>query len=719
MSDTTCPVNHTIIKLKDIIHSGGLTHPKVRRMAEEILELLEDVAWGRAGNDHLDAIKSLAREMMTQGNESGFEPGKMVISALNDHPEIFSSHVETHNCATGACVKLAPAPCQMACPAGIDVPTYVTLIGMGRDAEAIEVIRRDNPFPWVCGLVCTRPCEFMCVRARIDTPVSIKLLKAYAAERAMSEHQYKNPDKAPDKNRKVCVIGAGPGGMSAAYYLALKGYTVRIIEALSVAGGMVMVGIPRYRLPREVIDREVAMLEELGIEFRFSTRFGKDVTLEQLRSEGFGAFFIAIGAHKAIKMNIPGEEDYLQVLDAIDILRRVALGERRIPGKKVVVIGGGNVAIDVARTVLRLGCKEVTIAYRRTRSDMPADVEEVEQAEEEGVRLSFLTVPTEIMGKSGRVTGVKCLRAKMVARTSGSGRKSPVPIEESDYVIDADVVIPAIGQRVDMDPLSTLPDLNLTRWNTIRVNTATMETSMDGVFAAGDAVTGPATVIEAIGGGKKAADAIDRYLSGIPQPSTPPVPVRRGRMEWLEVPAITKMILKRPEMPLLNIDRRRTMFQQVELGYSEETAREEARRCLRCDICRRCGDCISVCRDKMGIDALQLGYLDFDHTTPTDFRITEDRCITCGACAANCPNQAMQIRDIKNERVLSLCGTILNRQKLLHCDTCDAVLGTRRYLEYIRKRVDKKAPQIISERLICDACARKESAKRHDEISPV
>ncbi|RLC20837.1 MAG: 4Fe-4S ferredoxin [Deltaproteobacteria bacterium] len=719
MSDTTCPVNHAIIRLKNIIQSGSLTHPKIRRIADEVLELLEDVAWGRAGNEHLNTVKSLAQEMMTQSlNESGSEAGKMVISALDEHPEIFSSHVETHNCAAGDCVKLAPAPCQMACPAGIDVPTYVTLIGMGRDAEAIEVIRKDNPFPWICGLVCTRPCEFICVRGRIDTPVSIKILKAFAAERAMSEYQYKNPEKEPDKNRKVCIIGAGPGGMSAAYYLALKGYTVRIIEALPMAGGMVMVGIPRYRLPREVIDRETAMLEDLGIEFCFNTRFGKDVTLEQLRSEGFDAFFIAIGAHKPFKMNIPGEDDFPQIMDSTDILRRVALGDRRIPGKRVVIIGGGNVAVDAARTALRLGCEDVTIAYRRTRSEMPADIEEVEQAEEEGIRLSFLTVPIEIIGKPNRVTGLKCLRARMVAKTSGSGRKSPVPIEGSDYVIDTDAVITAIGQQVDPDSLDTLPDLDMTKRNTIQVNMVTMETSMEGVFAAGDAVTGPATVIEAIGGGKKAAEAIDRYLFGIPQPRTPPVPVRRGRMEWLEVPAPTKMILKRPEMPLLNIDRRRTTFQQAELGYSENMIREEARRCLRCDICRRCGDCVSVCRDKMGIDALQLGYLDFDHTTATDFRVTGDRCITCGACAANCPNQAMQIRDIKNERVLSLCGTILNRQRLLHCDICGAVLGTGRYLGYIRKRVDKKAPQTTSERLVCDVCARKESARRHDDISP-
>jgi len=718
MSDTSCPVNHSIVRLEKMIRTGRLTHPKTRRIAEEILELLEDVAWGRAGKDHLTAIRELARVLMTESSDpAGSETGKQVIADLDEHPEIFQSHVETHNCASGDCVKLAPAPCQMACPAGIDIPTYVTLIGMGRDAEAIEVIRKDNPFPWVCGLVCTRPCEFMCVRGRIDTPVSIKFLKAFAAERAMSEGRYVNPPKEPDKNKKVCIIGAGPGGMSAAYYLALKGYQVLVIEALPMAGGMIMVGIPRYRLPREVIDREVAMIEALGVEFRFSTRFGKDVTPDQLKGEGFEAVLFAIGAHKAYRMGIPGEKNFPQVLDAINILRRVALGDRRIPGKKVLVIGGGNVAIDAARTSLRLGAESVTIAYRRTRSEMPADEEEVEQAEEEGVRMSFLTVPVEIEGENGEVTALRCLRAELVAK-EGSDRKYPVPVEGSDYLMDADAIIVAIGQQVDHSGMESLTGLKWTRRNTIKVDMATMESSAEGIFAVGDAVTGPATVIEAIGGGKRAAESVDRYLSGIPQPKLPPVPVRRGRTEWLTVPSSTKMILRRPEMPLLNIDRRRTMFQQVELGYSENAVREEARRCLRCDICRRCGKCVEVCRDGMKIGALEFGYMDFDHPVPTDFRITEERCIACGACAANCPNDAMQIEDIGGERVLALCGTILNRQKLVYCEVCGTSMGPAKYLEYIRKRVNKKVSQVISERPICDACARKETAKQHVDISP-
>ncbi len=705
MPVNVCPVNETIVKIESVLTANELTHPRARRLAEEILDLLKDTAWGRAGSDHIEAMEALADELKAEGmDEPSRAAGQLVKDALREQREVFVSHVETGNCLSGACIKLAPAPCQTACPAGIDVPTYVTLIGMGRDAEAIEIIRKDNPFPWVCGLVCTRPCEFMCVRGRIDTPISIKFLKAFAAERALSERRYVNPPKAPDKDKKVCVVGAGPGGMTAAYYLALDGYRVKVIEALPVAGGMIMVGIPRYRLPREVIDREVAMLEDLGVEFQYNTRFGLDVDLDALRNEGFKAFFFAIGAHTSFKLGIPGESDFARVIDAIDLLRNVALGDRHAPGKKVVVIGGGNVAIDAARTSLRLGAEAVSIAYRRTRKEMPADEEEIEQAEEEGVHLEFLSVPVEVVGEGDHVFGLKCLRARMEA-VEGSKRMRPVPVEGSEHLLEADAVVCAIGQRVDHGCLEAMDGLQWTRRGTIDVNMSCMETNLPGVFAGGDAVTGPATVVEAIGAGKRAAEAIDRYLSGIPQPVMPPVPVRRARLDCIEVPASTKMVLKRPEMPLLNIDRRRTTFQQVELGYPENAVREEARRCLRCDICRRCGDCVAVCRDKMKLNALKLGYLDFDHPVATDYRQTEERCIACGACAANCPNDAMTIEDRDGERVLSICGTILNRQKLLYCESCGAVIGPAKYIDFVRQKINPVG-EVIAGHVKCDRCAR-------------
>jgi NADPH-dependent glutamate synthase beta subunit-like oxidoreductase len=605
----------------------------------------------------------------------------------------------------------------MACPAGIDIPTYLGLIAEGKDAEAIEVIRRDNPLPWVCGLICTRPCEMMCVRARIDTPVSIKFLKAFAAERAMSDRAYKNPEKKDFNGKKICVIGAGPGGLSAAYYLALMGYGVKVIEALPVPGGMIMVGIPRYRLPREVIDREVAMIEDLGVEFSYNTRFGKDVTFEELKKQGADAFFIAIGAHKAWDVGIEGEKEFPKVFDAVKFLKDVALGDHHAPGKHVVVIGGGNVAIDAARTSLRLGAEGVTIAYRRSRTQMPADIEEVEQAEEEGIEFAFLTIPKEIVGEINVITGLECIKAELIKK-KGSDRLAPVPILGKDFTIKADAVISAIGQYVDDDGMEAFDKMNWTRRGTIEVNHASMETTMPGVFAAGDAVSGPATVIEAIGGGKRAAEAIDRYLNDIPQPRMPKLPIRHNMEHPIEMSASRKMTLKHPEMPMLNVDRRRTMFQQVELGYDEESVRREAGRCLRCDICRRCGKCVEICRDKMGIDALKFGYMDFDNPSETDFRATSEKCITCGACAANCENKAIVIEEENGQRMLKLCGTILNKQDIQYCEECNAILPSIEYLQFIAQKTGKLT-KVTENRLLCNNCQRKLSAKINVETRPV
>jgi len=718
MAAKTCPVRKTIIYLSEQISSGILKNPKGKRISEQILHLTEEISEGAAGSEHLHAIDSLIKDYFyPESPEKNQEIGTILKEILEKHRDIFQSHIETKNCPSHDCGKLAPSPCQMACPAGIDIPTYLSLIAKGEDAKAIEVIRRDNPLPWVCGLVCTRPCEMMCVRARIDTPVSIKFLKAFSAERAMSEGKYTNPAIKTLNNKKVCVVGAGPGGISAAYYLALLGYRVKVIEALPVPGGMLMVGIPRYRLPREVIDREVAMLEELGVKFSYNTRFGKDITLAKLKKEGYKAFFIAIGAHKAWDMGLKGEKEFPKVIDAVSFLKDVALGNHHAPGKHVVIIGGGNVALDAARTSLRLGSKKVSIAYRRSRAQMPADIEEVEQAEEEGIEFSFLTIPKEISGQNDIITGLECIKAELIKK-EGSDRLAPVPISGEEFTIKADVVISATGQYVDKHGMEAFKKMNWTRRGTIEVNHASMETTMPGVFAAGDAVSGPATVIEAIGGGKRAAEAIDRYLNNIPQPRSPKLPVRYNFEPPLEITASRKMSLKRPPMPMLNIDRRRTMFQQAELGYDEESVRKEAARCLRCDICRRCAKCVDVCRNKMGIDALKFGYMNFNAPTESDFRTTSEKCITCGACAANCENKAIVIEEKDGQRVLKLCGTILNKQTIQYCDECSAVLPSNEYMQFIAEKTGK-ITKVLDNRLLCTDCQRKLTAKINVETRPV
>jgi NADPH-dependent glutamate synthase beta subunit-like oxidoreductase len=707
MVEKSCPVQQITDRLRAI----AVTRPKSIYRVENLLLLLKEIAAGRAEDSHLDAILLLADKLTSDPQDlEAIEAGKLVQQAVLADRESFLSHIRDRNCLTGACVHLTPAPCQIACPAGIDVPAYVTLIGQGRYAEAIQVIRRTNPFPWVCGLVCTRPCESACVRGCIDTPVAIKSLKAFASEAAISAGTYTNPECMPSNNRKVCIVGAGPAGLTAAYYLALKGYQVKVIEKLSEAGGMLWVGIPRYRLPHETIQKEVEMIARLGVEFQYNMQFGWRIHMTQLLKEGFEAFLFTIGAHKCSPISVKGENDFAEVYTAVSFLREVALGDRQKPGNRVVIIGGGNVAIDSARTCIRLGCKEVNLVYRRSREEMPADYEEIEQAEEEGVKMNFLMIPTEIIGEAYSVKAMRFIKARLV-KVKGSKRKRPQPIEGTEFTMEVDAIISAVGQRIDQVIMNDLPNLEWTRWNTIGTGDVTMETSLEGIFAAGDAVSGPATVVEAIAGGKRAADAIDRYLSKKPPKIQTPVPPRSKRVPLIETDADEKMTLPRASLPLLDYQRRRTSFQQVELGFSEESAKKEARRCLRCDICIRCRRCVEICRDEMGIGALEFGYMDADHPRPTDFRVTREKCISCGACAVNCPNDAIRIEDRDGDRLLVLCGTVLNRQKLISCRSCGAAAGTAVYLDYIKNKIGTIG-QIIHDRQLCDSCARKENARK-------
>ncbi|MEF8889342.1 MAG: FAD-dependent oxidoreductase [Desulfohalobiaceae bacterium] len=718
MSQAQCQVLATYQWLEEKLESGAVTHPRCRRIGRDVLELIRDIIDSRAGAEHMDGLGRLARELAESvENEECIRLGADLSEQLESHQEEFAGHIRSRNCPTGECPMLTPAPCQMACPAGIDVPTYIALVGEGRYAEAVSIVRKDNPFPWICGLVCTHPCEFMCVRGRMDDPIAIMALKGVAAERSYASGDFADPEPAPFNGRKVCIIGAGPGGLTAAYYLALQGYGVRVLEAFPVAGGMMRVGIPDYRLPQEILSREIAMIEDLGVEIHCNTRLGRDTDADQLREEGFEAFLLAVGAHNSYELMILGEKECSGVVPAVDFLRRVNLGDPSLPGKRVAVVGGGNVAIDAARTCVRLGCREVTILYRRSHSQMPAHQEEVVEAEQEGIRFSFLTIPKQINGdEGGCVQTITCLRAEL-SEPDASGRQKPVPVEGSEHDIRVDAVIPAIGQEVDDTGLGAFPEVDWTKRNTVKVDTINMKTDHPGVFAVGDAVTGPATIVEAVAGGKKAAQAINRYFENMPQPLLPPTPVRRGRLDSFPMPASLKMDLRRPHMEVLKNDRRRITFQQVHLGLSEDRAQTEATRCLRCDICIRCGLCVEICRDKMGVDALHLGYLSFDNPGPSDLKITAERCILCGACATNCPTEAMRMTDVDGERILTHCGTELNRLKLEYCESCGAVLGPARYQDYLNRRIREISPALSGKHLCLDF-ARRRASRQHAEISP-
>ena len=411
--------------------------------------------------------------------------------------------------------KETPA-CQESCPVHIDIRRYVGLMAGGDYEEAIRVIRERNPLPAVCGRVCNHPCETACNRGRQDEPIAIDALKRFAAsyETALRKQGKLPPSKPRHKDRgiKVGVVGAGPAGLTVAHDLALEGFRPTVFEASPVPGGMLWLCIPEYRLPRDIIMNDVSYIEDLGVEIRYDTPISKDLTVDDLAKQGFKAVFVGVGAQKGLKLKVPGEDEYCGFVDCIDFLRKVNLGDKTKPGNKVVVIGGGNSAIDSARTALRLGCEEVSILYRRTRREMPANPWEVEEAEREGVKIHYLAAPVRITGESGRVKGMICTKMRLGA-LDASGRRSPAPIEGSEFEVEADLIIPAISQQPDLSFLGQGHGFEISKWNSFVVNDSTMATNQPGVYAGGDDVTGPATVIEAIRAGHIAADSITKYLS--------------------------------------------------------------------------------------------------------------------------------------------------------------------------------------------------------------
>ncbi len=403
--------------------------------------------------------------------------------------------------------KIPLPPCQQACPIHQDARGYVALIAKGKFKEALELVREVNPLPAVCGFICHHPCEEACLREDVDYPVPIRLLKRFIAE---YDRDRKHVGKGSKKRRpqKVLVVGSGPAGLTCANDLCLMGFKVTIYEALPVLGGMLRVGIPEFRLPREILQLEIEGIRQLGVQMETNHFFRFDGHRKILEKSGFDALFLSMGAHQSSVLGIPGES-LRGILPGVEFLREINLGRSIEMGKKVAIIGGGNVAIDVARSSLRLGARSVDLYYRRTRKEMPAIPEEVDEAIREGVKTHFLTAPVRMIGKSGKAIGMECIRMRL-GEPDAKGRRKPIPVEGTRFRVDADMIITAVGQRVDPSPLRGFeinPD------GTIKIDPKTGQTSIQGVFAGGDMVTGPGWAIDAIAAGKRAAEAIAEYLS--------------------------------------------------------------------------------------------------------------------------------------------------------------------------------------------------------------
>lgn len=487
--------------------------------------------------------------------------------------------------------KLGRSPCTFNCPAEQKVQGYIALIREKRYEDAFRVIQRDNPLPSVCGRVCVHRCEDECTRKQIDEPVSIMALKRFVADWAY-ENKIKPtlPDREEDtevSSKRVAVIGSGPAGLTAAYDLRTLGHAVTVFEALPVAGGMMRVGIPDYRLPPERLEWDIQNILASGVELKTGERVDD---INSLLGDGYDAVFVAAGAHKGYTMGIPGE-DADGVIDGIEFLRKVNLGEEVRIGDKVMVIGGGNTAIDAARVARRLG-KDVTILYRRTRVEMPAQEEEVEEAIHEGVEIQFLAAPVKVVEKNGTIESVECIKMEL-GEMDASGRRRPVPIEGSNFTLSIDTLIPAIGQAPDLS-FSNNGDIELAKRGTIEADPQTLTTSRDGVFAGGDAVTGPTFVIDAVAAGHRAAESIDLYLKGQPLEREERKP---AKVELTLNEARKKIKSKegRQKPPLASGEVRKG-FSEVQLVYTEEQALAEAERCLNCGICSECLLCVESCK---------------------------------------------------------------------------------------------------------------------------
>lgn len=488
--------------------------------------------------------------------------------------------------------KKGTAPCRMACPAGTYVQGYIALLREGKYKKALDCVRRTVVLPSVCGRVCYHRCENECARGKVDEPIAINALKRFLGDYALNMKEKPEPLPITEKE-KVAVIGSGPTGLTVAYQLLLKGFETHIYEASDEPGGMCRWTIPSFRLPKEILKAEIDYIKDLGVKFHLNTTIGDSITIQDLFTQGYAAIHLAVGSQKSMNMGVEGEN--LQgVMPALEFLHKVNEGKKIDIGDRVAVIGGGSAAMDAARSALRSGARDVTVIYRRSYNELTAHPVEIQEAEEEGVKFKFLAAPVKINGEGGKVTSIDCIQMDL-GSPDASGRCRPVPVEGSNFSIEVDSVIPAVGQKCD---LAFLPkEVKTTKWNTIDINPITFETSIAGLFAGGDCVYGPASVVESFQAGIEGAESIYRYLKGIDL--TEGRPLMMKPVEKLPIEGVEKTPREKPV--LMPTQERLKGFAEVEQTLSEEAAHREAERCLDCGGCCECMECVTACGDRNAV----------------------------------------------------------------------------------------------------------------------
>ncbi|GAB4113159.1 MAG: hypothetical protein Kow00103_04560 [Candidatus Caldatribacteriota bacterium] len=578
MDEDTCMVDLARYFMEFIQEESCGKCTPCREGTKIMLSILERICQGKGRMEDLDLLEELSQQIkQTALCGLGQTAPNPVISTLRYFREEYIEHIRDKKCRAGVCADLIYAPCSNACPASVNVPGYLAYTKEGKTKKALQIHLKNNPFPAACGRVCPHSCEAKCRRQDIDTPVSIRQVKRFMAD-AVQEYLECFPEKQPAKGIKVAVIGAGPSGLSAAYFLTMLGYQVTVFEAEAKSGGMMTYAIPPYRLPKDIIEKEVQALMEYGIEIKNNIRVGKDVTLDELRRQGYKAFYLAIGAGESILPKIEGLRNNEKVMSGLDFLYKINTGQKVSVGQKVIVVGGGNTAIDAARTARRMGA-EVTIVYRRTREEMPADLEEIREAEKEGVKIQLLQNIKAIKDNQNKDRLLVELINMRLSDFDESGRRRPVEIETSLFTKEIDLLILALGQKPALNGLLDKETVKINRDGTISCSSPKGETLSRDIFAGGDVVTGPSTVVEAIGQAQKAVEAIDKYLTGgqneYPWNIKDPIEVEFDpEKEPVDYPRAENILLPLEE---------RIGWTEVEKTWSRKIACREAERCLRCE----------------------------------------------------------------------------------------------------------------------------------------
>jgi formate dehydrogenase beta subunit len=556
----------------------------------EMADILQRLSRGEGSSGELQRLRDLA-EIVRRTSKCGvgLTGTRPVLDALDFFPHQFERALKTGVYRSDDYVARVTAPCTEACPSHLDIPGYVDMIRMGRYGKAMEIVSEGCPLPGSIGRTCLRPCEFHCRRSKLDSPIAIKTLKRFADDMVHSGEPETAPTPQAEEKSRIAVIGAGPSGLSCAYYLGRRGYPTTLYESLPLAGGRAATAIPVFRLPRNVLLREIERIEQTGASIRTNNPVSQNIGLQNwLEENGFSAAFVGVGASQSAKMRCEGEDaGYECFMTGLDFLKRVALGETPLQGDKLVVVGGGNVAMDCSRTALRLGFSEVHLLYRRTQQEMPADPKEFGEAREEGVQFRYLLQPVRIRSdESGRVAGLECVRMEL-GEPDDSGRRKPEPVPDSEFVMECDAVIPAIGQTCVVDCLLPEEDqIQLSRWNTLVVNEITQQSDNERIFGGGDCTTGPDSLIKALAAGKQAARHMAQYLE---------TGSCRAEADELLQSYISELTVfdtaerlpapgasPRAEPVLRPARERKNDFREVEEGFSQPQALFEASRCLRC-----------------------------------------------------------------------------------------------------------------------------------------